>query len=444
MKEFRCFIENADIASPDTTHTSLVYELSEEGRTFAKHRERRTVKGDDKNVVHSFHVDKNNIMTAEETQLIVKVTTSFNAYLETVIIENRNNIIAGFTKFFNDGNKEKISKFSYNSLVKLNGAKYPDYFSFETDKFRCSVWLSDTTFKLFYPLYDIDVVTPFEEFDKVVKNPTEMLRHLAEFNLNKFGRRCDYVKNGFPSTYTRFLNIPYKPRKDMKEVDCWFGFNIYGAAGDYEHLMREELYDYLKDLGLTDQEIEDYFPSIFEVNEFWLLPEWTRFALPGKQNQGRINSHVTKSFVEPFNVRKFVKVYEGKDSWMKSNTYDVPLATNNLLCRIMNGYYTEERYKDFLKYYGDILTLSTTSPNFANMTTRTQNFIYLLSYITNIADAVDQTELFTKLMANQHKIDNETIRFAISSRRGVVYVSVYWDNHRYFMIPRYEYERLEK
>lgn len=444
MKEFRCFIENATLASPDTHHTPVIYEISEEGKTYAKRRERKSIKGDDKNLIQSFHTTEENRLTEEYAVMMVKVVEAFNGYVETMIIENKPAIMAGFVKFFNHSNKEHLSDFSYNIIIKVGDKKYPDYLSFKIEDIKCSVWLSDRTFKLFYPLYDIDVVTPFEEFDTIVKKPSEMLAALGKFDLNKFARRQDEVKDGYPSTFSRVLNIPYRPRKDLKTVDCWFGFNIYGAAGDYEHLMREKLYDYLKDLGLSDEWIEDHFPSIFEVNEFFIVPEWTDYALPNRNNQGSINSQVNKAYSAPFNMPKYVKAYDGKDNFMRANTYNVPIAYNNLMCRVLNGVYTQEEVQDFKKYYGDLITVSSTSPDFARMSTKTQRFLIVLNHMINVSDAIDQTELFNKLMSDSYLLDNKLIKFAIAVRRGVTYISTYYDQHRYFMVPRYEFERIEK
>lgn len=443
MKDLRCFIENATLASPATQHVSEIYEISEEGKTYAKSRERMVVKGDDRNIVHSFHVDSKNKMTEGDAKTIINVVGSFVAYLETLTIVNKQSfLIPTFVTTYNNANSVPITDFTYNNIITINGVKYPDYISFKTKDISCAVWLSDNTFKLFYPLYDMDVVTPFPEFDKAITNSNLMVQHLNKYDQNKFSIRQDEVKNGIPSTFSPAVNIPYVPKRGLNPIPCWFGFNIYGAAGNYEYLMREALYDYLKKLGLTDEFIEEHFPSIFEVNEFFMVPEWTDYALPSKVGQGSINSQINLAYTAPFKMNKFVPAYSNSDTFMKQNTYNVPLSFNNIMCRVLNGKYTEFDKRDFKKYYSDLITVPTTSSDFGRMSMRTQHFAVMISYMVDIADASTQTEVFNKLMAKNYMVNNKIVKFTLAVRRGVTYISTLYDEHRYYMVPRYEFERI--
>lgn len=440
MKEIRCFIENASLATPNSRTVSPVYELSEEGKTFAKRKERRTIKGDDKNLIHSFHVTDSNELNAEETKAIIRVVETFNSYLTSVTVENKPVIITKFTSFYNESSNDRIQDFNYNTLMNINKKKYPDFLTFVVGDLSCSVWLSDESFKLFYPLYDIDVVTPFEEFDKIVRNAPAMLEALNKFNLNLFGQRIDSIKGGFPSTYTQMLNVPYRPRKDATEVDCWFGFNIYGAAGNYEYLWRDELYKYLKDLGLSDDFIEEHFPSIFRVNEFFMIPEWNDYALPFRVGQGSINSQVNKAFTSPFRIDWYLKAYEDSNDYLRENTYNVPLPYNNILCRVVNGKWTLDNIKDFKVVYKDLITVNSTNPDFARMSEATQRFVNMTSFLIATSDAKSQTELFNNVMRNNSI--NTDHKFSIARRMEITYLSIQFKEHRYYMIPRFEFDRL--
>lgn len=440
MKEIRCFIENASLATPNTRHTSPIYELSEEGKTFAKRKERRTLRGDDKNLLHSFHVTDENELNPEETRLIIQVVETFNTYLETISLENKPVIVTKFAAFYNNSFENHISNFNYNQLINVNKKLYPDFLTFKVEDLNCSVWLSDKSFKLFYPLYDIDVVTPFEEFDRIVRNAPEMIEALNKFDLNLFGMRIDEIKGGFPSTYTQMLNVPYRPRKGAQEMDCWFGFNIYGEAGNYEYLMRDELYKHLKGLGLDDDFIEEHFPSIFKVNEFFMVPEWNDYALPFRVGQGSINSQVNKAFDSPFRMNWYVKAYEDSNEYMLRNTYNVPLPYNNILCRVLNGKYSLNEIKDFKEFHKDLITVNSTNPDFARMSERTQRFVVMTSFMIACADAHNETELFNNLMTNNAA--NRDHRFTMNRRMEITYISIQFDKHRYYMIPRYEFDRL--
>lgn len=447
-KQVRCFLENASIATPNNLTTPIVYELSDEGQTYAKRKERRTVENDDKNLLWSFHVTDTTELTKKETADIVSVAESFNFFLESVMIENKAQIITNFTAYWNNANpKNPILEFYYNNLLNLDGVKYPDYLSFQIGTVSCSLWLSNSAFLMFYPLYDIDVVPPFSNFKEVVKNPPAMLTALAEFDPVQFNKDLNKKNNGFPPTFTEFVNVPYRPSKSAKLETCLFGCNIYGAQGNYEYLLKDAIYDYLKnEVGLTDEFIETHFPTIFEVNEFFMIGQWENYALPSKVGQGSISSQMTSAYNAPFNIAKFIPAYIDKedpkksDKHFKENTSNVPFAYNNLVSQIVNGKHTEVKYKEFRKLFSDLLTVPVGHPDFPRMSPDTQRFLIMCERLWAICDSKTQTEMFNKVTTTNDK----EYTFTVSNRTGVSYISISFNKIRYYAIPRYEYERISK
>ncbi len=86
-----------------------------------------------------------------------------------------------------------------------------------------------------------------------------------------------------------------------------------------------------------------------------------------------------------------------------------------------------------------ILTLfpaSSLSQDFGRMSSRTQRFIILLENLLDIADSNNQTELFNKV------VQNDSYLFTIIDRGGVTYVSVFFEEHQYYVIPKFEFLRL--
>ena len=136
-----------------------------------------------------------------------------------------------------------------------------------------------------------------------------------------------------------------------------------------------------------------------------------------------------------YDTRKFIKIYD-QDVYIKNNTYDVPVTYNNLLVQVTNGYYSEERIRVFTGCYPDIISVSSLSQDFGRMSSRTQRFIILLENLLDIADSNNQTELFNKV------VQNDSYLFTIIDRGGVTYVSVLFEEHQYYVIPKFEFLRL--
>jgi hypothetical protein len=107
-----------------------------------------------------------------------------------------------------------------------------------------------------------------------------------------------------------------------------------------------------------------------------------------------------------------------------------------LLLQITNGFYTEAGIKDFLAYYNDFITITSTHPDFARMKQRTQKFIVLLENLLDVGNSSNSTEMFNKILQNNQ------FHFTIISRAGVSYISFFFEEHQYYVLPRYEFLNL--
>lgn len=434
MKEIRCFLINSSYIIPSNRDVAPVFELSSEGYTFAKNRQEVWLEDKERSLLN-FHYTKETELTVEEATSIFSIVETFIKDISTKVIDKKSEVITNFIRIYNEVNTNKISKFDYNTIIEYREGKYPDFVTFETEELACSVWLADQSFKVFYPLYDIDIVTPFARFDDVLNNVDEMVYELEQFDLSVFAERIDQTKEGYPSTYSKVLNIPYYPTKNGTPIPCNFGFNIYGRQGNYDHLIRDELYDYLnKEKGQSPEWIEEHFPDIFKVNEFFIVPMWDRFAIPFKVGQGSVNSQVIETFPDEWNVPKFVKTYDDKELELKQNTYNVPFNHSHLLGHVINGRYSKEDIRKFTDYYSDYICVPTPHPDFSRMKERTQRFITMMEYMLEIADSTTETEVFSKIM----NVKEHT--FSLSKRSGVNFISVLYREHRYYVVPRYEYD----
>lgn len=448
-KEVRCFISNRYIATPDSTTVSPVFELSVIGRTYAKRVIGMTIPDDNENFLQCFqhNGETDNELTPEEGKLITTIVWGFIESLKGVIIEDKDRIIANFTKHYNSKTQVKLEAFNYNSLVQYDNNKYADYVTFSIDNLECSVWLTNETFTVFYPLYEINVIPPFPEFPDIVKCAPEMLEALGNFKLTEFVNSLNDYNEGYPPTVNTALNIHYRAEWNSKLNDCYFGFNVYGVAGVDDFILKDAVYDYLsKDLGLTDEFIEEHFPTLFEVNEFFMLPDWESYALPFKAGQGSINSHMSSTYAETYPIMSYAKVYDGFEDFVKASTTNLPIRYNNILVRVIDGRHSAEGVKEFRKYYPDFIDVNTESQDFSRMSPRTQKFSLFLKNLINVCDADNQSELLNKIM-NQKLPGEGTTRVPtvrVTPRKGVVYVSATHGLHRYYMIPRYEHERITK
>lgn len=434
MIKLKGFVTRDDFVVPSSKVTSPIYELSSKGMTYAKVRGDHYYTVDPRYSLKVFKIEGSDFITNTQSDLVMKVITAFTSFLPTIPNVNKQNAVMLFTSNYNALNPSlPVSGFTYNNIVEHNSIQVPDYISFVTGDVSVNVWLSGSLFESFYPDYDIDVILPFENFTQTVNNPGEFINQLNNFNLIKFNDRIDSAKSQAPCTSTRILNIPYKLSNTGILKDCYFAFNVYGVQGNYEHILKLELYHYLtEELDISGSVVETLFPTLLNVNEFFFIPRWDNIAIPGSTGISSINSQVVSSYSEDFDITKFVKGY-GDHVFLKNNTYTVPFDYNNLNLQVVNGMYTDSAIRDFKSYYSDFISVPTTHPDFSRMKQRTQRLVTLLESMLDVATSSDSTELFNKI---QH---NSSYSFSVIVRSGVTYLSYLFEDHQLYIIPRYEF-----
>ena len=433
-KEIKGFVTRDDFITKSSIDVSPIFELSDIALTYGKTKYQYY---SSLNSLYSLYVFKHVIgdtLIQNEVEDILKLVIEFTSFLTSSLVTNKQQTIILFTNQFNSTNTTTpVTNFDYNTVVTHNNIKSVDYLTFKIRDVTCNIWLSDTVFRAFYPDYDINIILPFSNFSTTVTNTSDFITNLDNFNLIEFNSRIELDKNNNPTTYTKILNIPYKVPNSSIEKNCYFAFNIYGLQGNYDHILKLELYNYLVNILLLSGElIESIFPTILNINEFFITPRWDKIAIPSQVGQNSISSQISPTFSEVFDLDKFIKVFSNL-TFIRNNTYNVPFSYNNILLQITNGYYTEQEIKDFKEYYYDLITVSSIDPDFARMSTRTQRFVTVIKVMLEISNSNNSTEMFNKVLSNGN------YNFTIISRGGISYISYLFNDHQYYVIPKYEF-----
>lgn len=436
-KQIKAFITSDNFIDNTSNVVSPLYELSDVALTYSRHKQQYFSTINPLYSLFLFSAIDLTFLAQNEVNDIVNVITSLSNFLSTTQITSKQQAIIAFTNDFNQANPTTpVDNLVYNNTVDVNLVRSVDYLSFTMDGINCEIWLSDSIFRTFYPEYDISIILPFENYASIVNNPSNFITALDSFDLIVFNERIELDKAMNPTTYSKILNIPYRVPNTSINKNCYFAFNIYGLQGNYDYILKLELYQYMTTtLGMPGSVVEQLFPSILNINEFFITPRWDKIAIPSQVGQASIASQIASAFNEEFDTDKFVKVYNNL-TYLRNNTYAVPFDYNNIMLHITNGYYSEDGLKDFKTYFGDFITVTSTHPDFARMSARTQHLVTLLESMLSIANCSNSTELFNNL------IGNTSYRFTIINRGGVNYLSFFLDKHQIYVLPKYEFYSL--
>lgn len=410
-----------------------LYELSAMGQTYSKNKKQYHSTENALMGLHSFKEIDMGVLTQSEINSILRVVDRFVIHCTHNPTLSKNQAVLTFLNNYNaEFVSEGVNALTVGAILNSNELYGPDFMSFETRGILCAIWLNDVSFRNFFNDYEIDVVFGREDFLQTVQNSALFLNSLSAFSLTEFMTRVETAKAGVPASYTRVLNLPYHLPNSSVVKDCYFAFNLYGGQGNYDYVLKLHLYQLLMNAGLTSTLIEQLFPSILQINEFFITPCWDRVAIPSHVGENGILSQVSKAFSETFDTMKYVKVYSDAN-FVRDNTYNVPCDYNNILLRVTNGFYSDVDKRDFHTQYSDLITVTSTHPDFARMSTKTQRFMTLLENFLFVADSDSQTELLTKI------VDNENFTFHMVSRQGIWYVSFFFEGFQCYVIPKYEY-----
>jgi hypothetical protein len=445
--EIMGFITKDDYIDNAQNTVNTVFELSDKSLTYSKQRKTYYWSNDSTYSLHVFYaksIDPNTLATSDVVPNQQQANYAFESLVKFIQIANtyyylpKADIIQrAITNINNNNTAFTVTSLTYTDLQTVNNQHIPNKLIIEINNtYLYTIWCSDFIFQNDYPHYEVSIVTVDDTFAANINNPTYIINLLNSFNLVDFNNRIEENKGEHPTTYTRILNIPYKVPNTNIYKDCYFGFNIYGKDGDYLDVLKNELLAYLvANSHLTESQVIALFPSIAEVNEFFIVPRWDRVAIPSQIGQDAIYSHVVPTFINTIDLTKFIKVYSS--SHFSANSYNVPMTYNNLLCVIVNGQFTEPQYKDFLNYYSDILTISTTSQDFGRMQTKTQHFINLCGYLLTLADKNDIVSVYNEVTFLNSTQNQYT--FKVRSRNNISYIACRYDKHTYYCLPRFEF-----
>lgn len=435
-RQIKAFVTCDSFIDNQTNAISPLYELSDIALTYARKKQQYYSSEDS---LYSLHVFKNSLPTLispSQANSILRVVKEFVIHCSITRHLPKQQILISFMSNYNQLNpSEQVSDLSVGGFIEALSTMGVDYLFFKVLDIECGIWINDLSFRGFYPEYEIDIINPFVNFSSVVQNPNEMLTAIGGFNLVEFNTRIEVAKGVNPTTHMRIINIPYHLPNSTIVKDCFFAFNQYGSQGNYDYVLKLKLYEYLLSLGLTSAFIESIFPSILQINEFFIVPRWDRFAIESYVGQKGILSQITKAYNATFDLDKFVKIYADLN-YLKANTYNVPYDYNNVLLSVSNGFYTEPLVRDFKVVYSDMISVTSTHPEFGRMRQKTQRFLTLLENMLVICDSSSSSRLFTKM------VENTNYNFSMVSRQGVWYLTYLFDGHQYYMLPSYQFSEL--
>lgn len=280
---------------------------------------------------------------------------------------------------------------------------------------RCTVWFSDSKFRLQYPRYDIVVIPPLGDVERMIDAPATVIEALSSITIDYVINRMAGITKEHSATtvYTHTVRW-HDPAGSTSRIDTKWTVVVYGAAGNDLDLIKDAIRRYLSD-NSTSIKWPKIFPDLYSENEFLLMPFWGLLATPTDgYDDGLYSSIVNLSDIDtqadrliPPNFMNILdrdilkKKYLGI---MASNYRGINIMTignpNNIESKIL--------FKDM---YPDYMAVSSDKPDFARMSNLTQEFILKLLETLDVARNYTSNAALPSGFARAVKANREYIGF---------------------------------
>ena len=316
----------------------------------------------------------------------------------------------------------------------LPGKRLIDYIKYdvivENKTWRCTLWFSDAKFRLQYPFYEIRVIPPLGDIDRLIDTPATVSEALRSITIDYTINRIAAITNEHSNTtvYTHTLKW-HDPAGSKTRIDTKWTMVIYGSAGNDLDLIKDAIRGYIADNSLSDK-WPKIFPDLYSENEFLLMPFWSLLATPTDGYDDGLYSSIVSlndidtqadrlipaSFMSVINRDVLKKRYV---SIMASNYRGINIMTignpNNIENKVL-----------FKEMYPDYMAVSTDRPDFARMTSNTQEFVLVL--------------LETLELARNYTL-NSTLPsgFAKATKSNREYIGCDYEGFTYYVLTRMGY-----
>lgn len=299
------------------------------------------------------------------------------------------------------------------------GKRLVDYVRYDVtidnELWRVTLWFSDAKFRLQYPLYEIVVIPPLGDIDRLIDTPATVIEALDAVKIDYTINRIAGITNEHSATtvYTHTVQW-HDPAGTSARVDTKWTMVIYGSAGNDLDLIKDAIRRYIGDHSLSDK-WPTILPDLYSENEFLLMPFWGLLSTPTDGYDDGLYSSIVNlseldtqadrlipaSFINVVNREELKKQYLG----VMSTTYR---GMNIMTIGNPNNVGGNVIFKDM---YPDYMAVSSDKPDFARMSSKTQEFVMKLLETLNIARNYTLTSQLPSGYAKATKSNREYVGF---------------------------------
>lgn len=318
-------------------------------------------------------------------------------------------------------------------MVLINASNYtPEWITYtivdgiDGEEVVIKIWFSDSAFQQQYDEYEIVVVPPVDNLDDLFKNHSFVANLIGQLDHTTQQERIVTRRGVFPDTITKVPMYTWSnPNTPDLEIRTPWGVIIYGVAGNNVDNIKNALVDYaLENSSYDRDEWIKYIPDLFKTTEHIIVPMWDNYSITNQTLiAGLLSPTVPVRLIIPL-LKRFAPSYSEAhiEEHATASTF---IYRSMSLLSIGNPENRDEVF-DLKQRFPDYIVADSLHPDFARMSPKTQEWVFLLSKLIQLAENLTEFSILP-------------VGLGRTMRDGVLYAVATFDDVQYLVVSQRSY-----
>ncbi|AUG86252.1 virion structural protein [Erwinia phage vB_EamM_Desertfox] len=292
-----------------------------------------------------------------------------------------------------------------------------------SDDNTIKIWLSDESFELSYPRYELfaDYPVPLSQIDVLHEDYATAKTAIDSVTKGDIAKNINAIMGINPPTFVRDIEFKiYDKENTSKWQTGYFTIVGYGKNGNNDDAIYELLKaDILANSKFGEDEWALVIPDLFNPIEYVIAPDWRSYSIPNKTTEAGTNSPVVdyETMLEmPTKVMKWYPADHIKASLQVFPALHKSLALYSVAKPTNRGgqIKLKELYPDYALLPSDDVEFDRISPD-------TQAFIFAMQQMLIAAETMSE---FSELPSEISRVVRDGVICAAKSVNGIKFLVV--------------------
>lgn len=291
-----------------------------------------------------------------------------------------------------------------------------------TDNF-IKVWLSDESFELSYPRFELfaDYPVPLSNIDVLHEDYATAKAAIDGVTKGDVATNINKLMGDHPPTFIRDISFKIYDKENTSKWQLgYFTIVGYGKNGNNDDAIYELLKaDILANSKFTEEEWALVIPDLFNPIEYVVAPDWMSYSIPNKTTEAGINSPVVDFETMLAMPIKVMKWYE--EDHIRKSLQVFPSLTKSLGLYAVAKPTNRNGQIKLKELYPDYALIASRDTEFDRISPDTQQFIYDMQTMLKAAEVMTE---FSELTDGVSRVIRDGVICAAKSVNGIKFLVV--------------------